>query len=501
MQERSYPASKPSSSLPPCTCGNYLNANGSPSKNNRNHQSHDLEASFVLLSHPPPSQPTSTPLAPSEISVTPSASSELNHGLLRTHQYMSALIGVAEDNLTNHDHLKTNNHTTHDTMAESTSNNKTCLCHDCIQKIIHAIEENTQQLELETSAYIQAVEKEEFKQHRLHKALFINAGIHQTNYDTNSNDNTNITENELIQSTIKSFQNELTTMQQTYNDYQNEIQNLNELLKEQSIVSSSLIQQQNDLLLQYNQIEYDANIFNDLQCHLIQQCHIAEKEKSLLNNVNLRHVLFEITVYGNNNDDYNEDDICDRDDNQFHDSLLQLYPMINNLRLAHRPKGNDIQWAEINIAWSQATQLLMYMSSNVKFVSQNYSIIPYTHCAQIIENVYIDADGNEMKKIYHHLGVNLHDIDKKTHYTDHIVGSIHVYFKLFHQLYVHVQETMIHLDIDFNSVPYIMSEDQIGLYDLRYIDENDETSWRNAINCIVSNLKWLSTALQGALNY
>ena len=35
------------------------------------------------------------------------------------------------------------------------------------------------------------------------------------------------------------------------------------------------------------------------------------------------------------------------------------YPLINELRLAYRPKG-DVHWKEINAAWAQATQLLSW---------------------------------------------------------------------------------------------------------------------------------------------
>jgi hypothetical protein len=49
------------------------------------------------------------------------------------------------------------------------------------------------------------------------------------------------------------------------------------------------------------------------------------------------------------------------------------YPLINNLRLAHKPRG--ISWLEINAAWSQAAQLLMFVGSTIKFKSKDLRIV------------------------------------------------------------------------------------------------------------------------------
>lgn len=333
----------------------------------------------------------------------------------------------------------------------------------CLEyRIIMAINDHTEQLEYETNTYIRSVEEEQDKHRRLHKALSINAGIMNDSKSSSSND---INDKELVRSTIQSFEHELMTIKQACREHDSELNNLNQLLMEQAHVSSSLSLQENELLLEFNSIEKEAKVFEDMHRQLTQQCHSAEIERSHLNHVRLHTSLFDIVV----------------------DTKGELYPLINNLRLSHRPKG-DLQWTEINTAWSQATQLLMFMSNTVKFVSRNYGIIPLMHCAKIIE---IDSNG---KKVYHHLGVDFQTMDKKTHNTDHITTSLQVFFTLLYQLSIHIKISSDH-EINWSIVPYDMTKDSIGPYNIRMIEENDETSWRGAINSIASNLRWLSTVL------
>ena len=53
--------------------------------------------------------------------------------------------------------------------------------------------------------------------------------------------------------------------------------------------------------------------------------------------------------------------------------------MINELRLAFSPKG-DLGWEEIQAAWGQVAQLLLFMDLQNK----DWRIIPLTSCAKLI---------------------------------------------------------------------------------------------------------------------
>lgn len=322
-----------------------------------------------------------------------------------------------------------------------------------------AINENTEQLELETNAYIRAVEEEEDKQRRLHNALSINAGIQNNQVYTGD-----LSHDELIQSTIQSFEHEIMNIKQLCQDHEAEMINLNQILLEQAQASETLSIQQDELVLKYNSIERESKVFEDIHRQLTQQCHDAETERSQLHRVRLHSALFDIVVDGRG----------------------ELYPLINNLRLSHRPKG-DLAWAEINTAWSQAIQLLMFMSSTVKFSTRNYEIIPLMHCAKIIE---VDCTG---KKVYHHFGVDFESIDKKTHSTNHIIVSLKVFYSLLYQLFAFLVTSK--RDFDTSMIPNEMTANTIGSYNLRILNENDDKDWRSAINCIASNLRWLSNVL------
>ena len=83
------------------------------------------------------------------------------------------------------------------------------------------------------------------------------------------------------------------------------------------------------------------------------------------------------------------------------------YPLINNLRLAHKPRG--ISWLEINAGWSQAAQLLMFVGSTIKFKSKDLRIVPLMSCAKIIE---VGSNGDT--RFVNHLGVDFQAMNRKT---------------------------------------------------------------------------------------
>jgi len=244
-------------------------------------------------------------------------------------------------------------------------------------------------------------------------------------------------------------------------EHEKELTNLNQLINEQSRISETLSLQEESLLLEYNILEKDAKVFEDIHHQLAQQCLSAERERSHLSHVRLHSTLFDIFV----------------------DEKGVRYPLINNLRLSHRPK-NDLTWIEINSAWSQATQLLMFMSSTVKFTSRNFGIVPL-NCAKIIE---VDSAG---KKMYHHLGVDIESIDRKTHNTDHIIASLRVFYRLLYQLFLHVKGSKV----DIGLAPFEMSSHVVGNFNLELIEDNDDKVWIAVVNCIASNLRWMSHQL------
>ena len=138
-----------------------------------------------------------------------------------------------------------------------------------------------------------------------------------------------------------------------------------------------------------------------------------------------------------------------------------------------------------------------WLNDSVKNSIQNYEKLGYTiamisNQSKIWKCIMIDniIDSLELSN----KPIKIISMDKKTHNTDHITTSLQVFFTLLYQLSIHIKISSDH-EINWSIVPYDMTKDSIGPYNIRMIEENDETSWRGAINCIASNLRWLSTVL------
>ena len=326
-------------------------------------------------------------------------------------------------------------------------------------------------MNMETQAYIRKIEEEKDSQRRMQKALSINRGIqnndlnHHHHYGRNDDDDD---EHDIIQATMQSLHQEIMNLENACQDHENEIMNLDQLLLDQAQIFDTLSQQEDELFIEYNTLEKDTKVFEDLHRQLVKQCHSAERERSQLSLVRLNSTLFDIVV------------------NREGGGVLR-YPLINNLRLSHIPK-NNLHWKEINAAWSQVAQLAMFMSSTIKFRSSNLGIVPLTQCAKIIE---VDSCG---KKVYHHLGVDYESMDRRTHNTDHIAPSIVVFYRLLYQMITHIRNQP-QKRVDFSKIPNEMTRDRIASYEVMNKNEYDELLWRGIVNCIAQNLKWLSFQL------
>jgi len=216
------------------------------------------------------------------------------------------------------------------------------------------------------------VEKEKDKQRRLRKALSINAGIaqeqdkqidsasrHSEEIITSATSNESETSHEhggggsdggdILQRTVNTLQQEIQHLQSACCEHEEELWQLNSLLKEQAHLSHSLTQEENDLMMEFNAVEIDARVFQETHQQLTHQCHAAERERYYLSKVHLHSALFKIDIYGHGLD----------------------HPVINNLRLSHRPKGT-LTWPEVNAAWSYCAQLIIYVGSTIKSSQKIY---------------------------------------------------------------------------------------------------------------------------------
>jgi beclin 1 len=248
------------------------------------------------------------------------------------------------------------------------------------------MEDNTARLEAEIEAYDAAVKNEQDKQRRLLKALSINAGINQDEaFETSIH--IQYADEEILQNALDTLDDELKRLQITNQEHESELQKMNELLQDRVRIAQTLTEQEDEVLTEFNSLEVDARVFQDIHRHFTHQCHAAEREKFHLSRVQLHSALFHIDV----------------------DERGLRYPLINNLRLAHKPSSRGISWLEINAAWSQAAQLLMFVGSTIKFKSKDLRIVPLMSCAKIIE---VGSNGDT--RFVNHLGVDFQAMNRKT---------------------------------------------------------------------------------------
>jgi beclin 1 len=267
---------------------------------------------------------------------------------------------------------------------------------------------------------------------------------------------------DIVQNVLEKLEYELQVLTVSSQEYLNELNHLDELIEVQAHISKTLTEQEDEVLTEFNALEIDANSFQDMQRHLTHQCHAVEIERFLLSKVQLHSSLFDITV---------------------DDRVSKRFPLINNLRLTHRPTPKGVSWLEINAAWSQAAQLVICIGSATRFKSKDLRIVPLTSCAKIIELL----QGNKI--IVNHLGVDFESNARKTHETENIVSSVRAFHALLYQLSAHMLQSKPPNVLD--KIPFEARTHSIGSHDLRRILEMDDVGWGGVIHCMAANMNWM----------
>jgi len=342
---------------------------------------------------------------------------------------------------------------------------------------------------LECQAYVDAVKDEKYKKTRLKKALSINLGV-TGNVNPRTNEASGVADaddyqlsgnikDDLVESTVRAFQQEMKVLAISCTEYHDELNRLDNLLLDQIQLSEALTVEEEAVISEFNALEIDARSFEDTHHRLTLQCHAADREVAALSCVKLHSALFDITV----------------------DEKGLRYPLINDLRFSHRPK-RDLRWGEINAAWSQAAQLVMFVASSTKFSSSGFRIVLLTTCAKIIE-VRSTAGGNGRdKEIVHHLGVEMIDSSAGNATTnvprkggvDNIIVSIRIFHALLREMFEHLRsmDDPPPSDVILEKPPFDIGPSFIGSHDLKQIHETDDVGWSAVIHCIASNMRWLS---------
>mmetsp|Transcript_21204 Transcript_21204/g.32617 ORF Transcript_21204/g.32617 Transcript_21204/m.32617 type:complete len:436 (+) Transcript_21204:59-1366(+) len=383
-------------------------------------QHFSLDASFVHLTRPPPRE----------------ASSDSNHeGLLETLRQSSQLLRVAQGKST----------------SQHSSDPGVSLCQDCIDRVARALESDTDRLKMESLAYERAVVAEEESRRMLRKAV-----------ENNIDDTPDSSDDDILVRAASAFRDEIKILTTACEQHENELHYLQSLQKQQMVLSQQLELKEDGIWEERNALELEAKALDNIISQLGTHCLRAQKDLESLSMVKLHPALFDLVV----------------------DKRGLRYPLINELRLAFRPKG-DVKWKEINAAWSQAAQLLLFVGASVDFRSRQWRIVPLTPVAKLM---FISPDG---KRAVYSLGsgqdTNSPD-NSRTKRAPEMSMSLRALNCLLDEMVRHVLSLVEHSP----KLPYEISRHRVGTYDLSRLNESDDSSWSQVIHRVASNLQWLS---------
>ena len=369
------------SSKPPCTCGHQRSCNDNDDEND---DEEDVESSFVHLPE-----------------VSNLTSSDPFHHIIRL-------------------------------MQTSNGHFDTSLCQECVHRVMNAIQEDIHRLQQETTAYHHAVVEEEERYESLHSTLLLTNGKTETPEG-------------IISWTQRSFQDEIVILHEACKQYQEELEQLKEVQRQQLVMSRQLDDMEDFVAKEQNTFELQARAFDNDISDVSHQIRTVHDEMDSLATVRLHFALFELVV----------------------DERGLRYPLINELRLAYRPKG-DVQWAEINVAWSQVLKLLLLVGTSVGFRPQKWRIVPLTSCAKLM---YLESNRREV-----------YTMGKQ-----HMASSLRALTAFLDLLVQHIV-TLLH---PTTRIPHDMARNRIGSWDLSRIEDGDDPGWSNVIQSISLNLLWI----------
>lgn len=258
--------------------------------------------------------------------------------------------------------------------------------------------------------------------------------------------------------TEESFRQEIAVLATACKQQELELQELKRVEAEQARLSKELDAVDDYLEDERNHLEIDASAFDHIQKQLTQTLRDTQREIEALSAVRLHAALFDLVV----------------------DKRGLRYPLINELRLAYRPKG-DVHWTEISAAWSQAAQLMLLVAASVKFRSKDWRIVPLTTCAKLI---YLDG---KHRSVYTLGGSD----NAKSQHVCKMSMSLRAMNALLDQMCRHMV-TLGHAEESARPLPYETTRNRIGRFELSQLDENNDSGWSSVIHCMASNLQWLS---------
>lgn len=295
------------------------------------------------------------------------------------------------------------------------------LCAGCTDRIATALDNDTQKLHQEVKAYKETVIDAKKRQKTFES--FSKVPLHQAE---------------------QAYEEEIIVLQQEVEAGEAELAHLYSLYKYQLAVTDELGELAGRLYQDQNSLELQSKSFDNHATLLSKSLSKVQTEVDQLSIVRLPLSLFDLQV----------------------DERGLRYPLINQLRLAFRPKG-DASENEIRAAWSQATQLLLILGTLLQYSSSEWKLVPLADCAKLIYR----------KEIF-----NLKPGDCR---------SLMAWNALLDQVIRHAK-TVLSESLLTKPPPFPSSPSSIGNTELARLDRTDHVSWSQVIHRMAFNLLWLS---------
>jgi Apg6 BARA domain len=348
--------------------------------------------------------------------------------------------------------------------------------HGLVFRVALALDADSERLVSECFMYGQAARQEEERYESLEKALRA-VVVENNNNNNNDDDSHHHFPTNTLQKAEQAFLDEITALEEECQQQEAELWHLKALKEEQLALAKEMDETEYELEVERNSLELEARAFDNDQRQLSQVLQdINDEVDKLSSGISLPSLLLDLQV----------------------DERGLRYPFINELRLAYRPKG-DLKWNEVQVAWSLAAQLLLVVGTLFQYPSEQWKIVPLSHCAKLIFYSNNENDGSiaggsheipdKARAVVYHLG----------HPRTNGATAIRACNRVLHQVILHVRgktevEYSKKLDVTavFPNVPFAISPTTIGSIDLTQLSENDDAGWSKAIHFMASNLLWLS---------
>jgi hypothetical protein len=324
------------------------------------------------------------------------------------------------------------------------SSSSESLCMECMDRVATALESDTNRLYLETQAYHDSIQASKQQAATFHHLLSPTMDLEHTEL---------------------AYRNEIDMLTQEVEASESELANLASLFEEQLAISRQLDALDEELQQEQNALQLQSRSFDNSMQLKTTELYKVQTEVDRLFLVKLPQALFDLQV----------------------DERGLRYPLINQLRLAYRPKG-DVPPKEIQVAWSQATQLLLILGTLLQYPSSDWKLVPLAEGAKLIYR----------KEIFNLSPGDCRSLMAWNALLDQVVkhtiasgpegssGGATTWNKNSNNNNANV------FGQAFQSPPFVSSPSSIGSTDLIQLDRNDHVGWSQVIHRMASNLLWLS---------